>query len=101
MNAACPNAIIEAMASGLPVVGYDTGAIKELVNDDVGKIVNYSGNPWKLEIPDTNTLCHGIKTVVDNLPKMKKAARIHAKKNHNIDLVTDKYLKAIGKLLSR
>jgi glycosyltransferase involved in cell wall biosynthesis len=99
VNAACPNAIIEAMASGLPVVGYDTGAMSELVNDDVGKIVNYSGNPWKLEVPDTNTLCHGIKSVVENLPKMKKAARLHAEKNHNIELVADQYLKAIGKII--
>lgn len=30
MNAACPNSVVEAVSSGLPVVGFDSGAIGEL-----------------------------------------------------------------------
>lgn len=101
VNAACPNAVIEAMASGLPVVGYDTGAISELVKDDAGEIVNYGGNPWKLELPDINTLCHAINTVAKKLPLMKKAARNHAEKNHNIEFVKDQYLQAIRELVKK
>jgi glycosyltransferase involved in cell wall biosynthesis len=30
MNPACPNAVVEAIASGLPVIGYQTGSMPEL-----------------------------------------------------------------------
>ncbi len=52
VNSACPNAVIEALACGLPVVGFDTGALKEIVTDAAGVIAPY-GNwsrlrwlPW-------------------------------------------------------
>ena len=31
LNPPCPNSVIEALACGLPVVGYDTGSLQELV----------------------------------------------------------------------
>ena len=39
INAACPNSTIEALACGLPVVAFDTGALPELVNGDAGQVV--------------------------------------------------------------
>jgi glycosyltransferase involved in cell wall biosynthesis len=35
----CPNVILEAMASGLPVVSTNVGGVPELVNADTGMLV--------------------------------------------------------------
>jgi glycosyltransferase involved in cell wall biosynthesis len=52
IHPACPNAVIEGMASGLPIVAYDTGALSELVTADAGRVTPYGGDAWKLEPPD-------------------------------------------------
>ncbi|MGE5223351.1 MAG: glycosyltransferase family 4 protein, partial [Omnitrophica WOR_2 bacterium] len=44
INAACPNSVIEALACGLPVVAFDTGALPELVRDRAGMVVPYGGD---------------------------------------------------------
>src|SRR6185295_2938242 len=51
VNPPCPNSVIEALACGLPVVGFDSGSLKELVSEDAGRIVPYGADPWKLETP--------------------------------------------------
>ena len=56
INAACPNSVIEALACGLPVVSFDTGALPELVQGAAGIIVPYGGDPWKLDAPDIGAL---------------------------------------------
>ena len=52
INAACPNSVIEALACGLPVAAFDTGALNELVLGDAGRLVPYGSDLWKLESPD-------------------------------------------------
>jgi hypothetical protein len=40
----------------LPVIGFDTGSLSEIVDGDAGCLVPYGGNPWKLEKPDIPAL---------------------------------------------
>lgn len=75
VNAACPNSVIEAMASGLPVVGFETGALKELVHPSAGELSPYGANPWKLENPDVKLLVTAIKNVLMDLDDKKMSAR--------------------------
>ena len=44
VNPPCPNSVIEALACGLPVVGFDTGSLSELVQGDAGGLVPYGAN---------------------------------------------------------
>ena len=52
VNPPCPNSVIEALACGLPVVGFDTGSLSELVQGDAGRLVPYGADQWKLQKPD-------------------------------------------------
>ncbi len=49
LNPACPNAVIEALACGLPVAAFDTGALPEIITGGAGQVVPYGGDPWKLD----------------------------------------------------
>lgn len=101
VNAACPNTVIEALSSGIPVVGYDTGALKELVPDEVGSVVGYGGNPWKLDTPNLDNLIKGALKVLNNWEEYSKNARLYAEKHYDIGDVTGKYIEIIEKASSK
>jgi glycosyltransferase involved in cell wall biosynthesis len=92
INAACPNAVIEALACGLPVVAFNTGALPELVVGDAGRLVPYGGDPWKLERPDVPALAAAATEILKNQPRFRRAARRHAEVAFGLDLMVEKYL---------
>lgn len=95
VNAACPNTVIEAMACGVPVVGYRTGALAELVPENCGAIVDFDGNPWALDSPRVEPLYSEILNVLDNYSCFSRNARSHAEKNFDIRDVTARYMNVI------
>jgi glycosyltransferase involved in cell wall biosynthesis len=95
INAACPNSVIEAMACGLPVVGFDTGALNELVLGDSGRIVAYGGNVWKLDHPDIAALAKATAEILSDQPRFRPAARAQAESALGLDQMTDSYLKIL------
>ena len=95
LNAACPNAVIEALACGLPVVAYDTGALPELVNQNAGYIAPYGGNPWNLDDPDIEALAQGTAQVFQNNPSYRINARKLAEEKFSLDQMTDQYLEVL------
>jgi len=96
INPACPNTVVEAMACGTPVVGFDTGALKELVLDDAGVIVPYGSDPWKLAYPDVDSLLTAIYQVADNYELYAQNARMIAEQKFTIDLMTEQYLEVLN-----
>jgi glycosyltransferase involved in cell wall biosynthesis len=95
VNPPCPNAVIEALACGLPVVGFDSGSLKELVTGDAGRIVSYGGNPWKLEMPDISTLAESAEDVLTKQGQFRAAARMRAESAFGLDQMVDAYLKVL------
>jgi glycosyltransferase involved in cell wall biosynthesis len=95
VNPPCPNSVIEALACGLPVVGFDSGSLKELVTDDAGRVVAYGGNPWKLETPDISALALSAEDVLTKQGQLRAAARKRAESAFGLDQMVESYLKVL------
>jgi glycosyltransferase involved in cell wall biosynthesis len=93
---ACPNAVIEALACGLPAVSFDTGALPELVTGEAGRIVPYGGDPWRLESPDLAALARAAAEVVRDQPRFRAGARARAEAGLGLETMLDGYMAAFG-----
>jgi glycosyltransferase involved in cell wall biosynthesis len=95
LNAACPNSVIEAMACGLPIVAYDTGALKELVQGGAGEVVPYGANHWRLESPDIAPLANACIKIMQNNAPYRQAARKRAEAAFGLDTMVESYLEVL------
>lgn len=95
VNPPCPNSVIEALACGLPVIGFDTGSLAEIVQRDAGRLVLYGANPWKLEKPDVPALANPAREVLDDEPRFRQSARERAEADFDVEKMVDEYLKVL------
>jgi glycosyltransferase involved in cell wall biosynthesis len=92
INPACPNTVIEALACGCPVVAFDTGSLKELVNIYTGIVVPYGSDPWKIGYPDVDALCDAILKIKENYVYYSLNARKDAENRFLIERIGQSYL---------
>jgi glycosyltransferase involved in cell wall biosynthesis len=95
INAACPNSVVEALSSGLPVVSYATGSLPELIGEDGGSVVPYGNNYWRLEAPETDTLVEAAVKVLDKLPQYRQSARKRAETMFSLEEMVAAYKKVL------
>ena len=95
LNPACPNSVIEALACGLPVASFDTGALPEIVSEGAGLLVPYGGDPWKLDPPDIDGLARAVMTILDDQVNYRNAARRRAESTFGLDKMVEGYLTAL------
>ncbi|MBA4385418.1 MAG: hypothetical protein C0410_11830 [Anaerolinea sp.] len=95
INAACPNSVVEALACGLPVIGYDTGSLAELITSECGAVARYGADPWKLQKPDIHALVDAAQQALTNQPQKRVAARARAEEAFNIEHIVDQYLEVL------
>jgi glycosyltransferase involved in cell wall biosynthesis len=79
----------------LPVIGFDSGSLKELVTDDAGCIVPYGANPWKLETPNIEELASSAGEVLEKQNQFRAAARRRAESAFGLDQMVESYLKVL------
>jgi glycosyltransferase involved in cell wall biosynthesis len=96
LNAACPNAVIEALACGLPALAFDTGALPELVTGEAGAVVPYGGDPWRLDPPDVDPLAGAALRLIAGGEAHRRAARELAEAAFGLERMLDGYLDALG-----
>jgi glycosyltransferase involved in cell wall biosynthesis len=92
LNPPCPNSVIEALASGLPVASFESGAIRELVADDCGIISSYGGNIWNLEPANVEMMADMLSVKLQNREVLGKNARTRAVKLFGLEQMVEKYL---------
>ena len=95
INAACPNSVVEALASGLPVVSYATGSLPELIGEEGGAVVPYGNNYWRLEEPDTDLLVDAAVKVLEKLPEYRASARKRAESLFSLEKMVADYKKVL------
>lgn len=95
LNAACPNSVVEALACGLPVVAFDTGALPELIQADAGRVVSYGSNYWNLEAPDVPALAAAANQILNEQERYRAAARARAEESYGLDTMVEKYLEVL------
>jgi glycosyltransferase involved in cell wall biosynthesis len=95
LHAACPNAVIEALACGLPVAAFDTGALPELVQGDAGRVVPYGGDAWRLDPPDIPALARAAAEILQAPDRFRRAARKRAEVAFGLERMADLYLDSL------
>jgi glycosyltransferase involved in cell wall biosynthesis len=89
--------MVEAMASGVPVIAYDTGSVGELVINNKTGFVIPKGN--QLEMIKAINLLQ--KMPKENYLKMKKNCRRHVEENYSLDKMVIEYEKVYYKIIRK
>ena len=106
---ACPNAIIEAMSFGLPVLGLRSGGLPDIVGSAGELIENndfengfFSSHRFTCDFPkiDYNVTIKALNKILQNLPVYSNNVKDRFKKDLEIKLVAKKYSKEINNLIN-
>lgn len=79
----CPTVVIEALASGLPVVGSASGGLPEMVPPSCGELIPVSLDWDRLVTPSGAQFAEAVLRVWHRLPEAAHAARLHAETAFN------------------
>ena len=95
----CPTLVVEAMASGLPVVYPASGGTVELVGDDAGVGVPHPESWERDEPPAPEAMASAIDRVLDGLPAYSAAARARAVERFALGSWLDRHAELFARLV--
>ena len=96
----CPTLVLEAMASGLPVVYPASGGTVELVGDEAGIGVPHPDTWDRDEPPSAEALADAVERVVADLSPYATAARARAVERFALDPWLDRHAQLFAQLTS-
>lgn len=74
----CPTVVLEALASGLPVVATQSGGLPEMVDEKSGILIPIIEDFEKLHYPSVKEVADAIEKISSNLDEWSKNARLGA-----------------------
>ena len=99
VNDPCPNVVLEAMASGLPVVYPSSGGTAELVADEAGIGVPHPDSFDRDEPPSPDAMAHAVDRVLADLQAFGVAARRRAVDRYPLPAWLDRHAALFEELL--
>lgn len=100
LNPPCPNNVIEAMASGLPICGVNDGAMSELTKPGENSLlIPTEGDAfWKPRNLDTEKFADNLAEIMKNQEMYAKNSRKIAEERFDLDVMIEKYIEAFEEL---
>lgn len=89
----CPNIVIEALASGMPIACGSWGGAAELVGGG-GIIVETS--KWSYDQAYIEGLSDAVEEIINNLESYSKSARLQAEEKFDINMVAELYMRDLN-----
>ncbi len=99
-NDCCPSLVLEAMASGVPVVYLRSGGTAELVGDVAGVGVPHETSWVKVAPPAPEALATAVTDVFDELDRYRKAARARAVADYALGPWLDRHGELFAELVA-
>jgi glycosyltransferase involved in cell wall biosynthesis len=101
VNDACPNVVLEALASGLPVVYPASGGTVELVGDEAGIGVPHPDGFERTELPSPVELAAAVVAALESRERLARAARSRAVELYPLRAWLDRHVALFEELLGR
>jgi len=99
VNDPCPSLVIEAMASGLPVVYAKSGGVPELVGDSAGIGVEHPDSFERDEPPAPEALAAAVSGVLGDRERYADAARLRAVERFALEPWLDRHAELFTQLV--
>jgi glycosyltransferase involved in cell wall biosynthesis len=101
VNDPCPSVVIEALATGLPVVYPASGGVPELVGEDAGIGVPHPDSFEQDEPPSAEALADAVSRVLGDLRRHGAAARARAVERFSLEPWLDRHAELFEGLAPR
>lgn len=101
LNPPCPNSVVEAIASGLPVVGFNSGAMPELLSFSPDLLADAGYKLYhSLEDFSSERLAEKLMKAVSDYPTYRRAS-LQAGENYSMHNCGRRYIDALESLMKK